>query len=258
MTYVLTDDERQVLNRRLLAYLRKTAIRGPNHQRVGPFLAIFSPDNDNPYLNYAIPDDDAAPGDADIAALVQAFEARRRKPRLEYVPAAAPKVEPMLIANGFIAESRVPIMLCRPGMEGAVSLVPGFDVFVASADADLEGAEQAQAEAYGGASRGPAGLHRTIRHGGVVVAARDTSTGAIVGAGVVMPPVDGISEVTSIGVRVASRRRGVAGAITTLLAREGFAAGVTLAWLTPAGKDEERIYVRAGFASVSEALHISR
>ncbi len=258
MTYVLTDGERRDLNRRLLAYLRKSAMRGPNHQRIGPFLALFAPDNDNPYLNYAIPDDNAEPGADDIAALIAVFEARKRKPRLEYAIAAAPQVEAALLAHGFTAEARVPIMVCRPGMESTVSPVPGFEVFVATADADLEGAVQAQAEAYGGPQRGPAALKRTIKCGGVVAAARDIGTGAIVGAGVVAPPVDGISEVTSIGVRVASRRRGVAGAITALLAREGFAAGVTLAWLTPAGKDEERIYVRAGFVSVSEALHISR
>lgn len=257
MTYSLTDDELQTLNLRLLAYLRGAALRGRNHERIGPFLATFNLGNDNVYLNYAIPDDDADPKAPDIAALIAAFAARQRKPRLEYIAAAAPKVEATLVAHGFAVEARVPVMICRPGME-RLAAAPGFEIFAALADADLIGAEQAQAEAYGGPSHGPGGMRRTLKYGGVVAAARDVASGAIVGAGTAQPPIDGISEITGIGVRPDFRKRGAAGAITALLTAEAFAKGITLAWLTPGGKEAERIYARAGFAAVSEALHISR
>jgi ribosomal protein S18 acetylase RimI-like enzyme len=131
-------------------------------------------------------------------------------------------------------------------------------VFAALADADLIGAEQARAEAFGGPSHGPGGLRRTLKYGGVVAAARDSASGAIVGAGTAMPPIDGISELTGIGVRPDFRRRGIAGALTARLTREAFDKGVTLVWLTPGGKEAERIYARAGFTAVSEALHTSR
>ena len=90
MSFSLTNDELQTLNLRLLGYLRASALRGRNHERIGPFLATFNTKNDNIYLNYAIPDDGAAPGAPDIAALIAAFEARKRKPRLEYICAASP------------------------------------------------------------------------------------------------------------------------------------------------------------------------
>jgi predicted GNAT family acetyltransferase len=67
-----------------------------------------------------------------------------------------------------------------------------------------------------------------------------------------------VSEVAGIGVRVAYRRRGIAGALTSCLAREAFACGIELIWLTPGSDDAERIYARAGFVRASEQLHISR
>ena len=257
MSSLLTDDDRQILNRRLLAYLRAAALRGRNHERIGPFLATFNLENDNIYFNYAIPDDGADPAGQDIAALIGAFEARKRKPRLEYIAAAAPKVEAALLAQGFVAEARVPVMICRPGDE-RLAAAPGFEIFAASGESDLTGAEQARAQAYGEPSHGPGGLRRTVKYGGVVAAARDAASGTIAGAGTAMLPVDGISEITGIGVRPDFRKRGVAGAITALLVREAFAKGVTLAWLTPGGPEAERIYARAGFTVASEALHISR
>lgn len=257
MTISLTDDERRALDLRLLGYLRAAALRSRNHERIGPFLATFNQKDDNPYFNYAIPDDGAEPDAAQIAALIAAFEARARRPRLEYIANAAPKVEAALLAQGFAAGARVPVMTCLRGSEQPRT-APGFEIFAASVDDDLGGAAEAQAEAYGEPPRGPGGLRRTLKYGGVVAVAREVSSGAIAGAGAAMLPVDGISEITGIGVRPAFRRRGIAAALTALLTREAFDKGVTLAWLTPGGKEAERIYARAGFAAVSEALHISR
>ncbi|MEI9993086.1 MAG: GNAT family N-acetyltransferase [Rhizomicrobium sp.] len=252
----MTEDELNRLNARLLAYLRAAAERRPSARRAGPFLATFD-DDPNVYLNYAIPDDGIAPDAAQLADLVALFEARGRKPRLEYITGAAPQLESALLAYGFRIEKRVPVMLCRPGMQQPAPQPDGLLVFAATADEDLVGAEQAQAEAYGSPSRGPRGLKRTLRHGGVVAAARDVASGAIVGGGIATPPLDGISEIAGIGMREAFRRRGGAAALTALLAYEAFARGIALLWLTPEDASAERIYARAGFAAVSEALHIS-
>lgn len=246
------------LDRKLLGYLRATAQRNPNGERTGTFVATFNKEDDNPYLNYAIPGDGADPTPADIEALIAMFEKRRRKPRVECMPGAAPKLEAALLAHGFVADARVPVMLCTPGMKVRMPETVGVEIFAASADDVLAAAELSQAEAYNSPSHGPAGLKRTLRFGGVVVAARDTASGTIVGAGVATPPLDGVTEIAGIGVRPTFRRRGAAGAMTALLTQEAFAKGITLAWLTPGSVDAERIYARAGYAVASEALHISR
>jgi hypothetical protein len=79
------------------SYLRVAASHQRDTERIGPFLATFSRANDNPFLNYAIPDDNATPTPADVAALIVAYEKRSRQPRLEYVSQLAPAVEGTLI-----------------------------------------------------------------------------------------------------------------------------------------------------------------
>src|SRR6266542_201963 len=102
---------------RIQAYLRVAAPRGREHEQIGPFLATFSPATDNPYLNYAIPDDGATPSESDTAALAEAYRGRERKPRLEYIPSLASAVEPALLAAGFEAEGRLPLMTYAGGAE---------------------------------------------------------------------------------------------------------------------------------------------
>jgi hypothetical protein len=53
---------------RIQSYLRFAASQQRDTERIGPFLATFSRHSANPYLNYAIPDDGAAPSLADVNA----------------------------------------------------------------------------------------------------------------------------------------------------------------------------------------------
>jgi hypothetical protein len=68
---------------------------------------LLHPSDDHPFLNDAIPQSDADPTGAEVAALVHAFAEERLVPRLELVPAAAPAVEPAQLAAGFAAEARL-------------------------------------------------------------------------------------------------------------------------------------------------------
>src|SRR5689334_15930197 len=70
-------------------YIRASTAR--RSERIGPFLAGFDLHSADPWRNYAVPDDGARPTPAEVAALVDAFVARGRTPRLEYVPQAAPE-----------------------------------------------------------------------------------------------------------------------------------------------------------------------
>jgi ribosomal protein S18 acetylase RimI-like enzyme len=250
------NSERTELNRRIQNYLRATIERSENHQRIGPFLAGFDAGTDNLYRNYAVPDTDARPSMSDIAALNAAFLEQSRRPRLEYITDTAPDVESALLANGFEIEKRYPILICTPGMLRNVE-VRGIGIGLASNDEDIINAADVGAEAYDDDVY-PDPLRRLVAQGGVLAMARDPKSGLAVGAGMATPAHEGVSEVAGIGVRVAYRRRGIAGALTACAAREAFARGIELAWLTPGSDDAERIYTRAGFVRASEQLHISK
>jgi RimJ/RimL family protein N-acetyltransferase len=253
----------------ILRYLTGAASRYRDVERVGPFTATFDRDDLNPYLNYAIPDADARPDLADVAALAEAYRRRGRVPRLEYPPAAAPAVEAALLAGGFAVEARLPVMTCTP--EAVVDLTAGTDGFVVAvpeSDADWRGLHRAQHAAFGAVAGSPppedsddaaelAHQRERLAAGGLALLARDTASGAIVGGGVATVPDEGVTEIAGIGVLEDHRRRGIAGAITSGLTRAAFAAGLTTVWLTPGNDGAHRVYARAGFADTTSVVHLS-
>ncbi|MBD2073678.1 GNAT family N-acetyltransferase [Phormidium sp. FACHB-592] len=246
---------------RIQSYLRVAASHQRDTERIGSFLATFSRFNANPFLNYAIPDDNATPSLADVIALIAAYEKRSRKPRLEYVAQLAPAVEGVLMDAGFHVEGRLPLMACAPGSEQGLPVPPGIELLLPASDADLLATVAVQNEAYGAPppdSAAIAQLQHSLEAGGIAVLARMKATGEPVGAGVCTVPYHQTTEIAGIGVRAAFRRRGVAGAITTRLVQEAFTANISVPFLMAAHEAEERIYARAGFSVVGKILHISR
>lgn len=246
---------------RIQSYLRVAASHQRDTEQIGSFLATFSRSDDNPYLNYAIPDENATPSPADVAALIVAYEKRSRKPRLEYVAQLAPSVEGALIDAGFHVEGNLPLMTCTPGSEQILPVPPGIELILPVSDADLLSTVAVQNESYDAPppeSAAIAQLRNSLEAGGIAVLARITATGEPVGAGVCTVPSNQTTEIAGIGVRAAFRRRGVAGALTTRLVQEALATGVSLPFLMAAHEAEARIYARAGFSVVGEILHISR
>jgi ribosomal protein S18 acetylase RimI-like enzyme len=237
------------------------AVRWRESVRIGPFTATFDPVEDNRYLNYAVPDVGASPSAGDAGELVDAYRSRARIPRLEYIPQLAPAVEPVLVAAGFEVEGRLPLLTCFSVEDVRRIEVDGIELVEPATEDDYRGAAAAQSEAYGGT--GPPSQHavdslrRSAAAGGVVVLARDAATGEPAGAGTCTAPEDGLTELTSVGVRTAFRRRGIAEALTGRLAEGAFAAGMAGVFLMAAGEDEARIYARAGFTRAGEVLHIS-
>ncbi len=243
---------------RLHAYLR--ALAGPRAHRAGPFLASFDDGDNGLFRNYAIPDDRADPTPAQVTELIEAFLGRSRIPRLEYLPGLCPAVEPALLAAGFVLERRLPVMSCLPTHATARPLATEIELTLATTDEQLSQVADAQNEAYGQpetTDHDVARLRGTVDNGGIVALARDTTTGCVVGGGLLPPPHDGISELAAIGVRAPYRRRGIAAALTALLTRSCPTVGITTPFLTPAGEAEERIYHSAGYRRVTEMIHIS-
>ncbi len=181
-------------------------MRMADHERNGPFLSAFDGESDNPYRNYAVPDDGAKPGPDDVAALEAAFIRRRRKPRLEYIAAAAPEVESALLIRGFAIEKRYPILTC---LAGEVRELAGIDVMEARTEADIVAAAEALSQAYGNDAPYADPLFRLIDQGGMLAIVRDGET--VAGAGMATPQHEGVTEIAGIGVRDRFRRRGRCG-----------------------------------------------
>lgn len=246
---------------RIQAYLRAVAPLGRDSEQIGPFLATFTATTDNPYLNYAIPTDDATPRADDVDNLIDAYRRRRRRPRLEYLTAVAPEVEHALLAGGFSIEGRLPVMitdasaLTEPGVSGDI------EILIPETDDDLYGMAVAQAKAYQ-ETRKPtkADVERqraALASGALAVIARDRNSGDVVGAGSCSPIRDGLTEVAAIGVVVTHRRQGLGAALAARLASIAIAQGASTPWLMAAHDAERRVYERAGFRTVSDVLHIS-
>lgn len=257
-----TDEAAADLADALLVHAYSRSLAGRSHgQPVGPFAVLFSERNPSPFANYAIPLDFADPTPAEIEALVEAFRARERQPRLEFAPSAAPKVEAALVAAGFAVELRPPMMTRRPEPVLAPFVTEGFDLTTAETDQALLDHATVQKAAFGDptpAGEGDvAGLRRSVRRGGYVLIAHCRETGEAAGAGAYMPPQNGVTEITGIAVAERFRRRGLGHAITCALAEQAFRAGCALAFLSAAGEAQSAIYARAGFVRRSPMAYMS-
>jgi ribosomal protein S18 acetylase RimI-like enzyme len=242
----------------LQASLRGALLRRPDVVSVGPFTVAFDADSDSPFRNYAVPDDGAQPTAAEVEDLGRAFIRRGRRPRLEFLPAAAPAVQDALLQAGFTTEARLPIMTCAPSQ--LREMTPPGEVelgTVAGGDALREAAE-VQNAAYGAARATDADVARledTVADGGVVGLARAPS-GRAVGSGLVAAPSGGLAELAAVGVLPAWRRRGIAAALTGALGRAAFDRGIAVLMLM-AYEAEQGIYARAGFTVASEIIFVS-
>jgi GNAT superfamily N-acetyltransferase len=261
---IASIEESQMSATSIHAYLRASGA-GSEHERVGPFLAAFTPGNDHPMRNYAIPDDDAEPSGDEVDAMVKVFERRGRRPRLEYAAEAAPLLEAILCARGFELERRLPVMTCRPARPRGALATPGdFVVALAETDRDHADAMVVADEAFGEPAAAPSAAAIAARRrmgaaGAAVVLARRRSDGEPAGSGLFQIPRAGVSEVAAVGTRVGFRNCGVASAVTARLLAAAAETGVELLWLTSEGPREERIYARAGFVSDGlEMVHISK
>jgi predicted GNAT family acetyltransferase len=213
--------------------------------------------------NYAIPDDDVRPSVAEVEALVSVFRGRGLMPRMEYAEVAAPELEPVLVAAGFVVDARLVLMGCRPGPAPDVEEPADFVVSLAETDEDHAAAIVVADQAYGepGPPPGPeaiAARKAMTAAGGAVAVARHRRSREPAGSGLFAVPRGGVSELAAVGTHPGFRGRGVASAVTARLAKTAIAAGVELLWLTPEDATSERICARVGFVQLNgHMIHAS-
>jgi ribosomal protein S18 acetylase RimI-like enzyme len=246
-------------DRAIMAFLR-TSRNGVDLDRSGPFCLRFAAATKLPFLNYAIPDDSADPSALEIEALIEAFRRAGRTPRLEFLPSVAPALEEKLIARGFTAERRLPVMTCTPSSVEALEPPIGTRLNAPDDDATLFAFASLQRDAFGDSDPVDAGsvlrLRNGLERGCRALVAVDSSTLAVVGAAQTVIPGGGATEVVGVAVAPSHRRRGIAAAIVSALASQCFDAGLITVFLE-AAPGADGAYRHAGFQRTSTSLHIS-
>lgn len=91
-----------------------------------------------------------------------------------------------------------------------------------------------------------------IRAGRSVAALAEEAGVGAVAAGTALR-VDDVAEIAGVGTLPTARRRGLAAAVTAVLARELLAAGTDLVFLSAGSEEIARIYLRLGFRRVGTA-----
>lgn len=240
-------------------YLRAVASAGRQCLATGCFDVFIDVDSAHPFANYAIPRDGAEPTAEAVEELVVVMQRAARQPRLEFLPATAPKAEAVLLDGGFEVELRTPLMACRENELAAFEVPDGVIVQPVGPDAEreqIDGLLRSLALAFDepfDSSTAESAAARLLRRIAVVAYCNEQ----IAGGGMCLDPVERCVELVGIGVLESFRGRGIGGAITGELARLAFAAGVETAFLTPGSEETARVYERAGFRRTGEMLHLS-
>ncbi len=208
------------------------------------------------YLSSAVPD----PGTGADAAgalpeLEEAFRARGRTPRLEFIEDLSPELPPLLEAHGWRLTERIPVLICEPAELQQPDPPAGVAIESFEPDSPPQRIRRfmlTQREAFDDDEPiTDEEIARWARRGTGSVRVAATSGEEVLGTAVALPQVDGVIEIVGVATLPAHRRRGIAGAVTADATARAFAAGAQVAWLSAADEAAARIYQRAGYRIVA-------
>ena len=215
------------------------------------------------------------------AADIRAVRARQREllipESFEWIEQVAPEMAAAAGEAGLDVH-RHPLMVLSaapPGgpPAGRPALPPGVTVrAVPPEDAELDRVWAVPAVAFGhpGTAAGQAGvqerdkiaadydggtierLRERLRSGQSVVAAAFGPDGPLAAGS--YQAMDGVAEITGVGVLPSSRRQGLGAAVTALLARDALDRGVATVFLSASDDAVARVYARIGFREVGLAM----
>jgi ribosomal protein S18 acetylase RimI-like enzyme len=206
---------------------------------------------------------------------VRTVRARQREliipESFEWIEQIAPEMAAAAGSAGL--EVRAHPLMVLAGSAQVPSLPPGITVrIVAPEDAELDRIWAVPAVAFGqpGTAAGEAGaaerdkiaadhdggtiamLRERLRSGQSVVAAAFGSDGPVAAGS--CQAVDGVAEITGVGVLPSDRRKGLGAAVTALLAADARDRGVEIIFLSASDEAVARVYARIGFREVGTAM----
>jgi ribosomal protein S18 acetylase RimI-like enzyme len=264
----VSDDE---IMRRIDAFCDAVARSGARAEVLGP-LVLFVPVGPG-FPFYARPR--PGPRPAATAGHVRRARARQRELLLpesfEWVEQTAPDLAAAATAAGLVVRSHPLLVL---GSLAPPPPVPGpIRVGVVDPDdGDLIGAWAVPRVAFGhpGMAIGEADvtdrdkaaadhdagtialLRERLRSRRSVLATASGPDGPLAAGSYQL--VDGVAEITGIGVLPASRRRGLGGAVTHALAADALARGAQTVFLSATDAAVARVYTRLGFREIGTAM----
>jgi ribosomal protein S18 acetylase RimI-like enzyme len=215
------------------------------------------------------------------AADIRAVRARQREliipESFEWIEQVAPEMAAAAAEAGLEVRAHPLMVLAAPPSAGPpagpLALPPGVTVReVPPEDAELDRVWAVPAVAFGhpGTAVGQAGtverdkmaadydggtiemLRERLRSGQSVVAAAFGPDGPLAAGS--CQAVDGVAEITGVGVLPSARRQGLGAAVTDLLARDALDRGVTTVFLSASNDAVARIYARIGFREIGVAM----
>ena len=209
------------------------------------------------------------------AAAIRAVRARQREliipESFEWIEQIAPEMA-AAAADASLEVQPHPLMVLA-GPPQAPPVPAGISVrVVAPEDSELDRiwAVPTVAFSYPGTEAGQAGtaerdkiaadhdggtiaiLRERLRSGQSVLAAAFGPDGPVAAGS--CQAVDGVAEITGVGVLPADRRQGLGAAVTALLARDAVERGVRTVFLSASDSAVARVYARIGFHRIGTAL----
>ncbi len=249
---------------RLERQIRRGLARGSEVRDVGAFRLYLWPRPEPFYRNRALPVAAAPGGDwrPAVAAMLAAFAAAGREPRLEFFADRWPGLAATLEVAGLRRELEAPVMTAEtapPALSsdparnpGGVRLL-GPGVSRATRQAFLAGAQAAFGHGVGPPDPGEVEqLGRDLDEGATLAAARFEGEVPVAGASLI--GIGAEAELAGVWTAPGHRRRGHAAAVCAALMRRFFAAGGELVWLTAGGEGSEPLYRGLGFERVGTQL----
>ncbi|MGZ8600112.1 MAG: GNAT family N-acetyltransferase [Actinomycetota bacterium] len=254
------------LLRRIDAYLDAVPRTLATTEDVGPFTLFVN--RGGGWRYYARP----RPGgtvftSADVARVRARQRTLAQPEELEWVEDLSPGVGPAAERAG-LRVATMPLMhlperafapLAGPAGSSITFATPRDDLATIAAVATLAfgapgtgvgaGGPEAVAEAAAAVEAETVGLTRARLARGLIVTAVATIGGEPVAVGS-HQPLDGVSEIVGVGTLPALRRKGLGTALTSALARDAFARGVEVVFLSAGDETVARVYSRVGFHTI--------
>ncbi len=256
---------------RIDAFCDAVPRRRAQAQEFGPLVLFVTTGPGWPY--YARPRRGLRP--PVTAADVRAVRARQREliipESFEWIEEAAPEMAAAAAAAGLDVVPHPLLLLASPGP--VPPLPPGITVrIVAPEEQELDRIWAVPAVAFGhlGTAVGEAGaaerdkiaadhdagtiamLRERLRSGHSVLAAAFGPDGPVAAGS--YQAVDGVAEITGVGVLPTHRRQGLGAAVTALLAADALERGVGTVFLSATDEVVARVYARIGFREIGTAM----